>query len=156
MALRISGVRFASDQIASDRIAIDFRYPGPLMIENSIFGEQAQRAPKIRLTAFGAAFATIQGNLFAAYNSFQEDPLELAGSGAWEVAWINNAFVGSTGSVMRRDGASRTTSGGFGLRVATPGTSQSQCVPDQWAADGQFLYVCVAPNTWKRAPLGGW
>ena len=154
MALRISGVRFAADQLAADRVAIDFKYPGPLIVENSLFGEQAQRSPKIRLTAYGSAFASLQGNLFAAYSSVQEDPLEIAGGGAWEIVWVNNAFVGPTGSVMKRDSGKGTA--GLGHRVTAPGTANSPCVTDQWAADGQYLYVCVAPNTWKRAVLGGW
>ena len=167
MVLRISGVRFAADQLAADRVAIDYKYPGPLTIENSIFGEQAQRAPKIRLTSFVPAFASIQGSLFAAYNSVQEDPLEFAGGGRWEIVWANNVFVGSTGSVLGQEVQTRQGSRGSlpgrdreganaPQRAGIPGTSQSPCQTGQWAADNRFFYVCATPNTWKRAPLGGW
>lgn len=134
MALLISSVRFAADQMAADRIAIDYRYPGPLMIQNSLFGEQQQRLPRIRLTSLVPAFAILQGNLFASYSSVQEDPLELVG-GKWEVLWANNAFVDPAGSVLKRDAVRVTTAssaanqpwGNLGQRVAVPASSSNPC-----------------------------
>jgi len=44
--------------------------------------------------------------------------------------------------------------------IATAGTapltSTSNGIPGQIAYDGGFVYICVAENTWKRAPLSTW
>lgn len=34
-----------------------------------------------------------------------------------------------------------------------PAHSNSTCTPGQLTADASFIYVCVAPNQWKRSPL---
>lgn len=34
-----------------------------------------------------------------------------------------------------------------------PATSSSAGTPNQIAQDGNFLYVCIAKNTWKRVAL---
>jgi hypothetical protein len=36
---------------------------------------------------------------------------------------------------------------------AAPATSTSAGIPNQLAQDGNFLYVCVAKNSWKRVAL---
>lgn len=50
----IDGVRWAGDRLASDGVAIDFRFPGPLSIRNSRIGDSG-RALKISWTPGGAA-----------------------------------------------------------------------------------------------------
>jgi hypothetical protein len=45
--LKIDGVRWAGDGLADDGIAIDFRYPGPLVIRDSRIGEYPDKALKI-------------------------------------------------------------------------------------------------------------
>jgi len=42
--LRVEGIRWAGDALAPDGIAIDFRFPGPLSIRNSRFGEDSSKA----------------------------------------------------------------------------------------------------------------
>ena len=39
---------------------------------------------------------------------------------------------------------------------AAPATSSSTGVPGQIAYDNNYVYVCVATNTWKRSPLTSW
>ena len=37
--------------------------------------------------------------------------------------------------------------------VVTPASSRAVCTPGQTSADSKYIYVCTAPNTWKRAAL---
>ncbi len=41
-------------------------------------------------------------------------------------------------------------------RVTVPPTSTSSCVSSSWAADTAFLYICVAPSTWRRVATTAW
>ena len=38
----------------------------------------------------------------------------------------------------------------------TPTSSSSDGVTGQIAWDANYVYVCIAPNTWRRAPLSSW
>ncbi|HEV2268899.1 MAG TPA: hypothetical protein VGR92_05520 [Steroidobacteraceae bacterium] len=40
------------------------------------------------------------------------------------------------------------------VHLSAPAHSSSPCSPGQLAADQNFVYVCVAPNRWKRSALG--
>lgn len=37
-----------------------------------------------------------------------------------------------------------------------PATSTSTGTAGQMAYDGAFIYICIATNTWLRAPLSDW
>jgi hypothetical protein len=39
------------------------------------------------------------------------------------------------------------------LRVAVPASSTAACNSGAWATDGNFYFLCIAANTWKRAAL---
>jgi hypothetical protein len=39
------------------------------------------------------------------------------------------------------------------VHLSRPSSSSSPCSPGQLAADRDFVYVCVAPNRWKRSAL---
>jgi hypothetical protein len=43
-----------------------------------------------------------------------------------------------------------------GLRVATPTSSTSACQQGSWSFDSNYVYVCVATNTWRRSQLSSW
>lgn len=45
------------------------------------------------------------------------------------------------------------TTGSFHVNLATPSSSSAHCTPGQIGADGKYVYVCVAANTWKRSAL---
>ena len=51
-----------------------------------------------------------------------------------------------------------TLAGGepFGVKVAAPGTSSSQCSVGNWATDASYFYTCTAANTWKRTAIASW
>jgi len=40
--------------------------------------------------------------------------------------------------------------------VAAPQSSTSACTAGSWAYDGNYVYVCVGSNTWKRTALASW
>jgi len=39
---------------------------------------------------------------------------------------------------------------------STPASSNAACAQGQQAWDSSYIYVCVAANSWKRAPLAAW
>src|SRR5581483_11903441 len=43
-----------------------------------------------------------------------------------------------------------------GLPLQTPRSSSAPCVEGTIVPDANFVYVCVAPDTWKRTPLAKW
>ncbi len=55
-----------------------------------------------------------------------------------------------------KDGAIKFAVDGAGaihINLATPAKSSSPCATGQLGADRNYVYVCVAPNTWKRSTL---
>ncbi|TNC14556.1 hypothetical protein FF100_09220 [Methylobacterium terricola] len=40
--------------------------------------------------------------------------------------------------------------------LATPASSKAPCQAGDWAHDANFVYTCIAANTWKRAALSSW
>jgi hypothetical protein len=42
-------------------------------------------------------------------------------------------------------------SAGRAILTATPASSSAACRTGALEADSNYLYFCVAPNTWKRA-----
>jgi hypothetical protein len=63
--LEISGVRWSGDALADDGIAIDFRFPGPLVIRDSRIGEYPDKALKISWRPGGTSpgLFTFEGNV---------------------------------------------------------------------------------------------
>lgn len=50
-----------------------------------------------------------------------------------------------------------TAGGGSGIIWASaPATSTSAGIAGQVAYDSDYFYVCVAANTWRRAPISDW
>jgi hypothetical protein len=43
-----------------------------------------------------------------------------------------------------------------GLRVAPPSSAASACQAGSWSFDSNYLYVCIATNTWRRSQLSSW
>ena len=44
----------------------------------------------------------------------------------------------------------------IGLRVAAPASSTSACQTGSWSYDANYVYICIAVNTWRRAQLTSW
>jgi len=42
-----------------------------------------------------------------------------------------------------------------GLVSAASPASSSACLTNQITHDSDYLYICTAPNTWRRAPITG-
>jgi len=40
--------------------------------------------------------------------------------------------------------------------VATPASANSHCTAAEWAFDSNFVYLCVAADTWRRTALSSW
>jgi len=43
-----------------------------------------------------------------------------------------------------------------GLRVAPPSSATSACQAGSWSFDSNYVYVCIAANTWRRSQLSSW
>lgn len=49
---------------------------------------------------------------------------------------------------------SSTDPGPLMREVSVPASATAPCAPGQTATDKAFLYICVAPNIWRRLPYG--
>jgi hypothetical protein len=58
-----------------------------------------------------------------------------------------------TGGNLQVNGTGVYTTGSFHVNLATPATSSAPCIAGQIGADANYVYVCVAENTWKRSAL---
>lgn len=50
-------------------------------------------------------------------------------------------------------GGQLVLTGGWTMTLTTPASSSAACGAGQFAIDANFVYVCAATNTWKRAAL---
>ena len=103
--------------------------------------------------------------------AFPPDALPLWTWDAVNGSWVDGggrdqrAFL-STTVIAPGTGLTSTSSAGqtilsidtaiVGTRVSVPLASTDPCTPGNWAADTTYYYLCVAPNTWRRAALTSW
>jgi hypothetical protein len=59
----------------------------------------------------------------------------------------------ATGGTLQVDESGVHTSGSYHVNLATPASSSAPCATGQIGADQNFIYVCVATNTWRRSAL---
>jgi hypothetical protein len=64
------------------------------------------------------------------------------------------AQIGGTGWSVNPAGI--LTAARLNSPLATPASSKAPCQTGDWAHDANFVYTCVAANTWKRAALSSW
>jgi hypothetical protein len=58
-----------------------------------------------------------------------------------------------TGGNLQVNGTGVYTTGSFHVNLETPASSSAPCIAGQIGADANYMYVCVAENTWKRSAL---
>ena len=58
-----------------------------------------------------------------------------------------------TGGNLQINANGISTTGSFHLHLSTPASSSALCAAGQIGADTNYVYVCVAANTWKRSAL---
>jgi hypothetical protein len=63
-------------------------------------------------------------------------------------------IAGSRGFSVRVDGAVQAPQ--FNRPHQTPASSSAACITGDEVADANYIYRCVAPNSWKRATLSAW
>ncbi|MET7242118.1 hypothetical protein ABZT49_02005 [Methylobacterium sp. EM32] len=78
--------------------------------------------------------------------------------GATGLRYGGGFLVTNDGNVTLGGGlqASSATAVRLNSPLATPASSKASCAPGDWAHDTDFVYTCVAANTWKRAALSSW
>ena len=82
--IHIQGVRYTAAKLAEDDIMIDVKNPGPLILENNLFGTSSlPRMPRVRLesTQPGATFVS-QGNLWLGQDAYDKSPYIFSSQGA--------------------------------------------------------------------------
>jgi hypothetical protein len=104
-------------------------------------------------------------------NAFPAGSLPLftvtATSGAWNANGISDmrafqsavSISSGAGLVAAASGSGVVLSAdpsAISLKVAAPSVSASSCTVATWATDGNFYYLCVGANQWKRAALSTW
>jgi hypothetical protein len=94
-------------------------------------------------TSGGAILEPAQGGTAAA-------ALTLAPGQNYE--FLQLRFDGSNFRVVSVTPQTLNTLGGL-ISTGTPSTSSTACNVGQFQADASYLYLCTAPNTWKRAAL---
>ncbi|MFZ0478892.1 MAG: hypothetical protein WAL71_07060 [Terriglobales bacterium] len=62
----------------------------------------------------------------------------------------------ATGGNLQVNATGVYTTGSFHVNLATPASSSAPCTAGQIGADANYVYVCVATNTWKRSALSSW
>lgn len=64
----------------------------------------------------------------------------------------------NVGVIIRPQGAGtlKVGSNPVGVKVAVPATATSTGALGNWAADTDYIYVCTATDTWRRAALSTW
>ncbi len=79
--------------------------------------------------------------------------LTLSGNASgYELAWLQ--FDGSNFRVLAATPLTANANG-MAMLIGTPASSSAACQTGAIESDGVYLYVCAAPNTWKRAALSG-
>ena len=76
----------------------------------------------------------------------------LSGNG-YKVDAFGNASFKSCRSSGDSDVGGTLSAKNLSSPLFTPATSKAPCTKGQFAHDLNFEYVCIAPNTWRRAAL---
>jgi hypothetical protein len=98
----------------------------------------------------GAVYSADYGALEFDLNGF--------GTSQTNVRMINDAngqltINTATGGNLQVNANGIFTTVSFHVNLATPPSSSAPCTSGQIGADGKYIYVCVATNTWKRSAL---
>lgn len=59
----------------------------------------------------------------------------------------------ATGGNLQVNATGVYTTGSFHVNLATPANSSAPCSAGEIGADANYVYICVAANTWKRSAL---
>lgn len=89
-----------------------------------------------------------------------------ASGGKWDAAGLDRRAALGRERVTGGSGLVATESGGstqlavdaavLPFRVGVPKKATEPCTEGSWAADRDYFYLCVAPDSWRRATLAAW
>ena len=65
-------------------------------------------------------------------------------------------YTASGSKIGQFNSAGLTVPSVIAATPSTPASSTAPCTQGQQAWDANYFYVCVAANSWKRAPLAAW
>ncbi|MBA3683662.1 MAG: FecR domain-containing protein [Planctomycetes bacterium] len=162
--VRIADSSFISGQLAEDRCVIDLRFPGPLVIEDTVLGSGVAPLPRIRLGAPVPTALLMDGVTFGAIGSAFEEPVINAPDTRSIVVRSRVCCTDEQGQpVMRGDalmGAVWDGSGASSTRPAPVGpTLPDSCTLGDvffctGSAPGGNLHVCLRNGRWSQLGRG--
>ncbi|PIK74322.1 hypothetical protein CS379_03205 [Methylobacterium frigidaeris] len=166
-ALRINGEKVA----AQASIEVDTMSPVGLGFGISGIGTSAHGVAAIRDVSASPRSIQIAGTKsVAAIEDISDTPTFANIGGIKSLAGLREASTTPTGILLQGRYATAQISGaGWSVNpagiltasrlnspLATPASSKAPCQAGDWAHDANFVYTCVAANTWKRAALSSW
>jgi len=78
-------------------------------------------------------------------------------SGTSYVSYGGNIYVSSQTGTNKQPDTETTYWKLYGKKfVAAPASAGATGTSGDWAVDSNYIYVCVATNTWKRSALSAW
>jgi hypothetical protein len=119
-------------------------------ISNGVAGAlKFQSSPDAVNYNWGGIKALTNGNVAVTSLAFYTAPSNTSAESSTEVMRLTGPLT--TGPVFSSAGTLTSTN-----PTTVPARANSPCTPSQWAADTSYVYICVAANTWRRAPLASW
>lgn len=135
---------------------VEFFGIGPFAL-TGVFGNQAvsiQRAVSFEGNVLlRVDTSEIGGGLFAAFNAFESETGKVSATFSANVMFVDTTL--DVGTNLTVNGAT-TMLGRLRLVAAPPANSTAAGMAGQVAVDANFIYVCTAANTWKRAALSSY
>jgi len=101
-----------------------------------------------------ALFVNASSKFVGIFTNNPQYALDVVGSVHSSTSIVAGTTIQATGAIT-----SGSTLTGTALKVTatyTPATSSSTGTTGQISWDSQYVYVCIATNTWKRAALSTW
>jgi hypothetical protein len=154
-----TGILIQNSQGASWQNAIQYAKDGNVLFAVDGLGNIAGSSVYlggVQLNGDAANGSVDVGNLG---NNSATPYIDLNGFGATQNVRIINDANGqltvntATGGNLQVNANGIFTTGSFHVNLTTPSSSSAPCTAGQIGADANYIYVCVATNTWRRSAL---
>lgn len=166
----VSGLQFS--MFSTDYALIDagtFTTPGAFSVVKNL-ALNAQGAGEVligTITDSGAYRLQVNGNILSTannldfnsagakqINNYGGGALQLVGRSAGDTVEI---YTGGTILAINVSAAQVTTfSGPTVTPTKTPASAGAAGIAGEWAWDADYIYICIATNTWKRVAVSTW
>jgi hypothetical protein len=128
----------------------DISLNGNLRISDSVFGGGTQIRPKSGLLAIYQPGSDGSYQIFQSDGAQQLNAYKSAGQASIYTSDQVPLLLQELGGEIRFSGTPRI------MVSATPASAGATGATGTIAWDANFIYICVAPNTWKRVAIATW